>query len=413
MVSINKLRRPSALAVAAMLLFVSAVPLLSSKKANAALLLNRSIRMSSSAVGTSTDGQNVIYRVEFTVDNAAANLGGVVIDFCGNSPIVGDACTAPAGFNTNHTGLSLANQTNISGYSVSTVNSTSNTVIITNGTPAAPAGATVSFELGDGTTGNGFTNPSAVNATFYARIYTYATQAAALAHVPNAPTGYTDAGGIALSTAAQITITAKVQEKLTFCVYTAADCATGGTSVLLGDSNGVLDETDEFVDKNTKFDVSTNAAGNVAIRVKGNTLRTGPFDIAAVGGIPTRTVEGTEQFGFCSFASSGSGLTISFKYDGNGDATVGGGTGDCAGGTTQTAGTNTAGGAGNSTAYVATDPYFAFDLAAVNTTYGEQFATKAAGSLSQGTLAFIGNISPTTEAGIYTTILTFIATGTY
>lgn len=407
MVLTDKIRRPSALAVAVLLLIASVLPLLSTQKANAALLESRSVKMSSSASGAITDGQGLTYEVQFNVPSTTG-IQGVVVEFCENSPIIGDACTVttPADF-ADATGTAVTLIAGLTGFTVNGASDT-NTVILTGATYTPTANETITFSL------DSIDNPHTTNTTFYARIVTYDDSTSAAAHTPagaGSNADVIDSGGIALSTAQQITITAKVQERLTFCVYTDANCGLGGASVVLGNDNGVLDDNDEFVDKNTKFDVSTNAAGDVAIRVKGDTLKAGSFDISAVGATPTRTVSGTEQFGFCSYQATGTGLTVEFKYDGNGDAALGTGTGDCPTGTSQTAGTGSSGGAG--TGAGATDPYFAFDLTAINTVYGEQFATKAAGSVSQGVLAFIGNIAPTTEAGIYTTVLTFIATGTY
>jgi hypothetical protein len=169
----------------------------------------------------------------------------------------------------------------------------------------------------------------------------------------------------------------------------------------------VLDPAGPYVDKTGKYDVSTNASGNVAIRVKGDTLKTGALSISAIGATPLKSSAGSEQFGFCTYQATGSGLVPTTVYDGVGTG-FGGGSGDCST-TTQTAGTGSTGGNGAG----GSEPYFAFDSANTNTTYGQTFAAKSAGSTSKGILAFIGNIGFSTEAGIYTTTLTFIATGTY
>jgi hypothetical protein len=55
-----------------------------------------------------------------------------------------------------------------------------------------------------------------------------------------------------------------------------------------------------------------------------------------------------------------------------------------------------------------------FDLANVNTTYGQQIAaTTAPNDEAQNTMEFSAKSATTSEAGIYTSTLTFIATGTY
>jgi hypothetical protein len=397
---VEKLKRPSSLALVAALLLATMLPAFISVKAHAyGLLGSRFIQLSSSKQAD-TDVQ---YKVSFNVATTGV-IGGVVVDFCGDSPIIGDTCTAPTGFNINKATLNMsAESAAFTGatpaFAVDTTNSSASKLVYTSsgGTSSQSSGTTLTLTLGDGTAGHGVTNPNTTNTTFYARILTFDTEAHAQAYTStaaNGGTGAIDAGGVAMSTANQITVTSKVQERLAFCVYTGANCAAGGSSVALGNDKGVLDPAGPFVDKTTKYDVSTNAANGVAIRIKGDTLKSGSFDIAAIGGTAASSSSGSEQFGFCNYQSTGSGLTPAAPYN-NGNCST----------TTQTAGTARTG--GNGTAQ------FAFDTTNTNTTYGQVFANKTAGTTSTGVIAFIGNISNTTEAAIYTTTLTFVATGTY
>jgi hypothetical protein len=397
MVLTEKLSRPSALAAAALLLLATAIPLFVNRKADAyGLLQDRFIRMSSSAASAT----NVTYKVSFEVATTQS-IQGIVVDFCASSPIIGDACTGPTGFDTEYgSGLSFTNVSNANTFSLNAASS-ANKVVLTGAGQALNATDVVEFDL------VGITNPSTTNQTFYARIITFTTSTGATsydssttgANNPGSEPPVVDAGGIALSTANTITITAKVQERLTFCVYTLGDCGSGGSSIVLGDTNGVLDSSDVFVDKNTQFNVSTNAASGVVIRVKGPTLTSGSNTIDDLPA-EAQSTPGTEQFGFCVYQSSGTGLLVSTPYTGD-DGTL---TGDCSA-TTQSAGTGTPGGAGTA--------FFGFDATQTDTLYGMQFASKPAGAESTGTIAFMANIADTTEAGIYTTTLTFIATGTY
>lgn len=417
MVLTDKLKRSVTLTLAALLFLASLVPLLTLQTADAyALLGPRAIKMSDSA-GAAT---NVTYEVSFDV-TTAGNVGGIVVTFCQGSPIIGDTtCVVPAGFDLNGSGIanlsSGAGNVDLTGFTGATSDldssgaTTHNTLILTNGTPDATAASdTATFEI------TGVDNPTASNTTFYARIYTYDTNTEATGYTlanPDVAGASIDAGGIALSTANQITITSKVQERLTFCVYTTATFTTttdnnctakSGSTVSLGDTNGVLDSAGEFVDKSAYYSVTTNAAGEAAIRMKGDTLELTPAcaaascRIEAIGGTAAVTTAGTEQFGVCNYQRDGAGLVTSAPYTG------GAGT-ECSS-TTQSAGTGSFGGAGSAT--------FAFDTTVANTTYGQQIASKPAGAFSTGNLVFIGNISDTTEPGIYTTTLTFVATGTY
>lgn len=405
MTLIEKLSRPASLAVAALLFSASLVPLLSRQSTSAyGLVTSREIKMSSSAAGAT----DVTYDVSF-VTATAASLGGMVIEFCANSPIIGDTCTAPTGFNTNRTTLALANQTGVTDWVIDTVDSTATQLTFTRTAAAVAAGVTISLDLGGAGASDGITNPTTANQTFYARILTFTTAAGAQAYTATAPGAQpplVNAGGIAMSTASQITVTAKVQERLTFCVYTSAanyaDCsAVSGSAVTLGDTNGVLSDAGPFVDKNAKYNVSTNASNNVTIRAKGATLTSGSFTINQIGATAAASAAGTEQFGICTYRDAGggtTGLTPAIPYD-NGSCSA----------TTQTAGTATPGGAGTA--------QFAFDTSTagdnLTTTFGDTIATKTPGAQSTGVLVFIGNISTTTEPGIYTATLTFIATGNY
>ena len=253
--------------------------------ASAAQVTSRYIQMSSSASGTLTAGQNVSYEVGFTVPTTGT-VQGIVVDFCSNTPIIGDTCTKPTGFTLgatptvattggNNTGLSgtwtAAGANNASGY---------RTLSLTNGTGGSITAATpVKFTV---TVPN---NPTHVqnSGTFYARILTFASTANVTTWLGTANGSATanvvDSGGVALSTAEQLGVTAKVQETLTFCMYTLANCAAGGAAVAVGDTNGVLTTAGPFVNKLTKYDIATNAGSGATIRFKaglptsgGNTL---------------------------------------------------------------------------------------------------------------------------------------------
>ncbi|MCA1807627.1 MAG: hypothetical protein LC687_07250, partial [Actinobacteria bacterium] len=248
--------------------------------------------------------------------------------------------------------------------------------------------------------------------TFYARIMTYDTNTEA--------TGYTladeeaggpvvEAGGIALSTVEQLTLEARVQERITFCVFTAelnvqADyetCSHGSpTPISLGDENGVLSTIHPSISKDAKYNITTNAGQGATVRIKGTTLTSGVLTIDAVGdvtpgdGVAQPSEEGTEQFGLCTYTDASSlntSLAATAPYD---DAS-------CASTTTGQGASFDAG------------ANFAFNDSEINSTYGDNIASKPAGDWSTGRLVFLGNVSSTTEPGIYVTTLDVIATGRY
>jgi len=389
------------------------VPLLSNNIASAyGQITTRSIKMSSSANGAT----DVTYQASF-ITATTSNIGGLVIDFCANSPIIEASCTAPTGFDANTAGLALANQVGITDFAVNNIGTAddANTIVLTRTAASVSSATTVTFDLGSTGGSDGITNPTTTNTTFYARIITFNSNAGAQGYTSGDmdagdPNSDVDAGGVALSTAEQLIVTAKVPERLVFCIYVdtgqapANDC-TGktGSAVNLGDDNGALHVEGEFVNKDAFYGVSTNAGGGTVIRVKGDTLTSGSDTIDAITTEAGSTI-GTEQFGLCNYEDQGSGLTLDTKYDG-----TDGITGNCST-VADNSGTATTGNA------TPDGTWFTFDTNTTDgtaSTYGDELASKAAGDFSTGNIAFVGNIAPATEAGIYLSTLTFIATGTY
>ena len=393
--------RTTAMVTAAAMVLVLSVPIVLNGIVKAGIPASRKITMSSS-VASATD---VTYAVQFTTDQggASSNVNGVVIEFCDSTPIIGDSsCTLPTGFDSKApTTLALGSLVGLSSLTIDTVNSTAQRVILTGTNTAVATATAVTIPLGAAGGSDGITNPSTGNHTFYARVLTFATAGAAQAYTSGTPGSYVDAGGIALSTANQIQITAKVQERLSFCVYDRANCGAGTSGIALGNFNGVLDPAGEYVDKQAKFDISTNALSGATVVLKGDTLKSGAFDITAQGGTSAVTNPTNEQFGMCLWQSTGSGLTLpNATYNHASCNTVVQNAGPSG------TGNNTPGSAGGSA-------QFGFNTTNTTSASGDTIATKPAGNTSTATLAFIGNISNTTEAGIYSTNLTLVATGTY
>jgi hypothetical protein len=390
-----------------LLMFGVLIPILSRNAyaATPGLLATRSIEMSSSVAGATAQ-----YTISYKTATAGFPIEGIVIDFCDNSPLINTACTYTSGQSISLTSVALST---ISGPSDTTpgdwtIGKTSPLLVLsdTSSSTNVASGTTVTIVM------TGFTNPNyssctggtPPNCTFYARILDYSTAAGATSYAPQSigavQPPLIDDGGIALSTNQAITVTSKVQEQLTFCVYTGASCAAGGGSVLLGDTQGVLYTTGPFVDKTTTYTVSTNAINGLTIRMLGNTLTSGSNTINAIGGTATASSAGTSQFGLCNYIPTMTTmvLNVSSPYNGANCST-----------TTQSAGTGTTGGLGSGA-------LFAFDTTQTTTTYGATLATAAANSSAgsaTGVIAFLGNTAVTQPAGLYTTTITFVATATY
>ncbi|MDB5164294.1 MAG: exported protein of unknown function [Candidatus Saccharibacteria bacterium] len=337
--------------------------LVSVSKAQAyTLITSRSIKMSNSAIGGVA-----IHHVAFTTA-ATYNVASVEIQYC-TDPFIGAACTAPTGLDVNEaTPLTINNQVGITGMTLHAITST-NRVVLTRSTSSITSATAVSFDLGTGVGNDGIKNPTTLG-TFYARIGTFAST--------DGTGAQQDAGGVALSTANQLTITAKVQETLTFCVYvTGVNCAGGtGTALALGDVNGVLSSTTTDYTGSAKFGLASNAPA-VVVRMKGATLTAGTFTITQQGTTCTAdsTTSSVEQFGVR--VTPGTNVTADPVYA-------------CGSGLHAFDGANTVG------------------------TYGDDIASTAVPlDEVQSTMEFNAKAATTTEASVYTTTLTFIATGTF
>jgi hypothetical protein len=381
------------------LVVASLIPFLSGKKAYAyGLVTSRSIQMSDS---TASD-TGVTYGVSFT-PSGSATIQGIDVDFCLSDPIIGDSCTSPVtdGFSLGTPTVS-GQSSNISTFTTAATINTGRTLELTAGSATSVSGA-VTFNI---TT---VTNINVANTTFYARILTFDTAAHAAAYTDTgANTGLTDAGGIAMSTAQAITVTGKVQEQLSFCVGTHAtgsgSSATAQTScgslsstgVTLGNTNGVLSSSGVFTDVTTQYIVGTNASGGAIINLKGATLTSGSNTITAIGSSAAASNPGSSQFGLCNYEGTGTNLAFTgYNTYNNGSCHL----------ATQTAGYGSTGGDGGAS--------YGFNTTNTTSTYGDTIAKESAGSNSTGIIPMIANINTAQIAGIYTTTLTFIATGTY
>jgi hypothetical protein len=396
-------------AVALQLVFAILISVFSFGHASAAGQLNsRSVQMSDSGVsgGAITtgegDGLNVAYKFAFTA-TSAATVGGIVIDFCSNSALYWDTCTAPTGLLTNRGTTTLNNQANLgTGAMAVDVTGTNynNSIVLSRTTPAAVSGASL-FELGNGTT-NGITNPSTLG-SFYIRIYTYDTQAHARLHNPGSTTDDTwsrDFGGIAVSTANIIQITARVQENLTFCMSLAAPGSNcSGTTAPALSLGHITTGTTKFIDASAidsgsvYSQLSTNAGAGAIVRIHssngtcgglstdgGTTCGIPPANAGAATAPGAAMAAGTAAFGLT--VATATGVTPSAPY-----ANV---TSNYYGMDSTTSGSN------------------------VTTTYGSQvIASTGPVSNVNNTWTFAATASNATPAGIYSTNMAAIATGTF
>lgn len=388
------------------ILFISLFNILSAR-AGASQVQSRSIALSNSSTGAT----GVEYTITFNLATASSspNLRGIVVDICaGNtSPIVGVACTAPTSFTWGTPTVTSATigASNIATWTAGTLNS-GRTLTLTDATGlATTAGSTVTIVISSVTNPSDIdtVNPGSQVGTYYGRIITFNdnTQVASYdATNGTATAGYVDYGGIALSTTNSITVSAKVQEQLTFCVYTTGtNCSDGtGTAIDIPDADTPLSST-AVSTATANFGVASNALGGVIVKMRGfnpanpsvalASLSSGSFTIDPHGSSPGNgvctadsTSTSVEQFGL-RITPGGSGVTAASPYD---------------------CGASEHG--WDSTGNVGGDN--------VTSTYGDTVATTSGPQAEeQNTLDFAAKSALTTEAGLYTIGLNFIATGTY
>jgi hypothetical protein len=402
-----RMLRRIAYAMAALALFAGvAYPALRPAVANAAAqLAARSITLSDSGVsaGTITSGVGsglaVTYKVGFTTSVTAQSL---VIDFCENDPIISDTCdntTTVLGMNA-----STAALTGVTGNITSpgwAVTASQYQVKLAKSTGSAASIGSQVFNL------TGITNPTHLG-TFYARIYTFSDNTWGGTTTPyssaTALGDYKDYGGIALSTNQIITITARVQETLAFCVSGASpslwitknDCsdaiAATAPSLILGHGapTAILDTS--ATDTGTVYSqISTNATTGIVISMRNSNGCGGlsanggaTCDIPATGGAtPSAIASGTAAFGvYCT-----NGVPDTFGIG------------------TVTADPNYNDG---------TATHYGMDTANVSGTFGDKIASSTAPVYRMdNSYTFAATASLTTPAGIYTANLDLVATGTF
>ena len=336
----------------------------------------RAITMSSSTPSATA----VTYQVAFK-PQSSYTIKGIIIDFCAADPIIGDStCANPGSLSTASATMNaspgIAGYTNLGvgtgSWTVSALNSNRTFKAIDALGPALTSGTLYDFTIG------AMVNPS-ITGTFYARIITYTASAGDIASYAPGTEGSVDAtdyGGIALSTAAVINITAKVAEALAFCVYKSA--CSDNPSFTIGHAVGsatVL--TSGAVDTQTvTFSISTNAQGGVLVRLFGDTLKSGTNSIPAVGATAGPITAGTADFGLY-LSTLGTNLSATAPY-------------------TTSAST------------------YAFDVTSSIAVYGDQIASLSGPTnASISTITYGATASNTSAAGTYTTTHQLIATGTF
>lgn len=396
MLSLRKFdRRVSAIVACLGLIMGVALPAAFPIAVYAGSITSRSIALTSSAASAT----GVTYHLTATVQTAISANGGFVLQFCGDSPLVGLSCTFPAGINVSSVGTTGSTTAG----TASDIDATNHSIIKWVATGAVSGGSTVDVTL------TGITNPSNVG-TFYARMVTY-TDATNLATYSSATSlgTYADSGGIALSTTNNIGVTAYVRESLTFCVgggtttVPTASCANAGSlltpSMTLGEDVGggskALDPSVVSTGTDTA-QLSTNAAGGAVVNLHTSTLGCGGLVRAGAANcdiLPQNTPASTIAAGNALF-----GLKL--------------------GPTTDASGGTASGALSLATNYDNTNyflDYVTGDATGVTSPYGSPLFNSGGAPVSNKNMPFTFGVSAAnaTPAGIYSATLNLVATGTF
>lgn len=351
----------------------------------AAQLTTRSVALSS----TSASATGVTYQVKFTAVNAAT--GGFVIDFCTNSPTIGDSCTAPTGMVVTSAASTSSGVTAVSG--------TGHQVQVTVPISAAQ---NVSVDI------TGITNPSAAG-TLYARILTYATADMGF-YTSTLPDGtsnahpHIDDGGAAMSITSTVGVSGAVQESMIFCAasasITSAGCGgtLGAPTLQLGETVGSAKALSASAVSTGDIytQISTNAATGAVVNLKSGVSCGGLKRVDATGcdiapALQTGITFGQAKVGV--LVNPDTSTDVALSATGTYEAKAGTGY--------------------NGTTYALN--WVSGNATGVSSVYGDPIMdTNGAPVSNKATkLTFGASINNTTPAGLYSADMSLIATGTF
>ncbi len=380
-------RKAGRIATTAALLVATIVPSFAPALASAAQLTDRSVQLSSSNEGVTAE-----YTFTFTATNTAA---AVTVEFCSNTPLMPETCTAPTGMNA-ASGSVASGGTLLGTW-------TANKVFVTKSVTAGVNTFTLA----------GITNPSG-EGTIYARIVSYDNTTNAQAYASgNLGSGVQDQGAAAIAITNGIDVSGAVLESLTFCTSGAAltdvdtdnnwcESATTPTLTLGHDvGSGVIAlDTSALDTANVYTQLSTNASKGAVVRIKSNAICGGlirdgdssQVNNAACTGIAAAGNSGTFAAGTAKF-----GVKVAIADLGDNPSTD----------KLQLA-----------SGYHASDYRFNWvsgNASGVSSTYGDEIMnTNLKPVTDQGaTLTFGASVGNGTPAGKYRATLSLIATGTF
>lgn len=327
--------------------------LLPAKATAAGQLTSRKLTLGSSAGNTATTWAFTFTQTETTA------LNGITFQVCATAS---GACSAPGSWT--NSGSSFTSLTyNGSAQTGWAIDNAAGYLRVKNNASAQAVSGPVVVNFSN------VTNPNTTNGTFYVRVLTFSG---------DDYTSQVDNGVVAASTSQQLNLSATVDETLTFCTATSGistSSCSGATGSAVSFGTLSASSTNSSI---SQFGVGTNAVSGYAVTVNGTTLTAPGGTISALGS-QTASATGSEQFGLN--LRDNATPNVGLDPDGSGTATP-------------TATYNTA------------DQY--------RFVTGETVASKSGSDqFRRFHASYIVNIDTATEAGTYTSVLTYIATATF
>lgn len=217
-----------------------------------------------------------ITQYQFSFDTpSSGTVGSILFQFCSNSSIFGDDCTAPNGFSASQ--ATIISESGMAGFSIVPGMPDNEILLSRTAAPASPQANSYFFDNIVNTSDTGES---------YARISTYATT--------DASGTDTDDGGVAYAITNALDISAEVPQFLEFC--TGIDIVGFNCAATVGDSIdfGAFTPTTTST-ATSEFMAATNADSGYAVTLNGTTLTSGNNTITAANGQAAAT--GVDQFG--------------------------------------------------------------------------------------------------------------------
>lgn len=249
-INLNKRTFGSLLLIAGLLAYSVLLATSQFTKIGAAQITERQITIATSEV--SATGVN--YDVSFIPTQTTA-IEGIVVDFCQDSPLIGQACDKTNGVTSvPTTGTITVSQTGATPASenfdaVAGTTPAAGRLLLTHTTGFTAVSTTnpITFTVTvDNPTGTASTvgDPG----TYYGRILTYTDDTVATDYTSTTPGTHLDDGGVAMSTAHQLTVNARVQEELEFCVGVVDSTVTSDGTAPANCSAGAFSGSTPTVD---------------------------------------------------------------------------------------------------------------------------------------------------------------------